>query len=227
MHCKKYPPLLFNLIPYFHPPPKPLEQPIEKKLAEVGVVGDALVEFEVRLDHVLQAICDDVVEGEAGVVRGVGSYAGLQGRFVGNFILKLLDEDLVLFRKTGPKPLVELFDNLRQSLELLLQWEMLFRLPGEDRPLVQYGIDLLLERANTPPLDPAHFGVEFTLQGFILWQQFTEVRPTQCLPQCSNNSLLRESLSKLDHYSQILFRKAVIILLTQLSRQCVDNFNDP
>jgi hypothetical protein len=63
-----------------------IKQPVEEKSGEGLIIGDALVELEVGVDHVLQMIRDDLVEGQAGISQGVDLDAGGQRRAVGELL---------------------------------------------------------------------------------------------------------------------------------------------
>ena len=63
----------------------------------------------------------------------------------------------------------------------------------------------LFERAGTPALDPAHFGVEIPFEIVIEVDDQAENTPAQLSRQCSDNLLFRENFGELDHAPQVFF----------------------
>src|SRR3970282_569749 len=97
------------------------------------------------------------------------------------------------------------------------------RFPGQGGALVEHTVDLLLERAGAPALDPAHLGVEVALEGILHRNERLEMRPAQLSPTCGDNLRVREGLGELQHPAQVLFAKAPAELRLQLSPQRGDN----
>ena len=84
--------------------------------------------------------------------------------------------------------------------------------------------DLVPQRANAPPLHPAHFRVKLPFQPIFDGDQFDKMAPTQlvrqCLRQfCSSGKYLR----KTHHLKQIPPTKSPSKFLSQLCRQCLNN----
>jgi hypothetical protein len=97
------------------------------------------------------------------------------------------------------------------------------RLFRERGSLVKHRVNTLVQSPHTPAFNPAHFRIKFALERLIQRQQLAKVRPTQLSPQCGDNLLIRESLGKLDHPTQIFLCVAPTVVGHQLSRQCGDN----
>ena len=57
--------------PLLRPLQHPLEQPVQQILRELPVVGDALVQLEVGVHHLLELILHHVIEREACILTGI------------------------------------------------------------------------------------------------------------------------------------------------------------
>jgi len=79
------------------------------------------------------------------------------------------------------------------------------------------------ERADTPPLQSAHLGIELAGQLVLEVQDFFEMAPTEVLCQNRHLSLLRSGLDESDHVEKVLAAEAGAIFSRQLSRQRRDN----
>ena len=70
-----------------------------------------------------------------------------------------------------------------------------FRRPfGDGSALVHHAANLVTQRADAPPLEPAHFGVEVALEVVFKWEEQDEMAPPQLSGQRPDNLLIRESL---------------------------------
>src|SRR3990167_3778766 len=58
----------------------PLKQPVEEHLRELLVIRDLFIELEIGVDHLLEFIVHDVVEGQAGILWRVDSHTSLQSQ---------------------------------------------------------------------------------------------------------------------------------------------------
>lgn len=72
------------------------------------------MELKAGIQHVLQMIRDDVVEGHARVLRGIDQHAGGQRRVASELLQQMGDDDPVLLGEVGAKALVKVVDDLRQ-----------------------------------------------------------------------------------------------------------------
>jgi hypothetical protein len=117
---------------------------------------------------------------------------------------------------------------IRCQLVLLPQFfqfrgDQLVRLLRERRPLVEHGLDFLVQRARVPLFDPAHLGVEVALEGIIQVDDPAEMRPTQLSAQCVDNLGIREFLGKPGHVREISRCEPLPELGHQFCTHCVQN----
>ena len=96
-----------------------VEQEVLDRLAEGAVVGDALVEVEVRVDDLLDDVLDLLVEGEADVLAGVDPRRGVERRVVVELLHHLAERHAMLGAEVQPEALVQLGDDPRERLQLL------------------------------------------------------------------------------------------------------------
>jgi hypothetical protein len=115
------------------------KEPVEERAGESLIVGDALVELEVGVDHVLQMLGNHAIEGQAGVFWGVDLDAGGQRRVAGELLHQVNDDNPVLFGKVGAKALVEIVDDLGQRLDSVGGGEILGLLPPTCEILLKEG----------------------------------------------------------------------------------------
>ena len=89
-------------------------------LAEISVVGDALVEVEVRVDDLLDHLLHLVVEGEADVFAGVDARGGVEGAVVFEAVEHLAEGDAVFRAEVEAEAFVQLGDDAGQRLHFVL-----------------------------------------------------------------------------------------------------------
>jgi len=96
-------------------------------------------------------------------------------------------------------------------------------LPRQCRSFEEHPVDLGPERADAPPLDPAHLGVEVAPEPVLEREDLDEVAPAQFSRQRRDNLPVRVELSELDHPSQALLGEASPVIGGQLSRHRRDD----
>ena len=96
-----------------------VEEEVLDRLAEGAVVGDALVEVEVRVDDLLDHVLDLLVEGEPHVLARVHPRRGVERRVVVELLHHLAEGHAVLGAEVQPEALVQLGDDAGERLQLL------------------------------------------------------------------------------------------------------------
>src|SRR5262249_49841003 len=96
-----------------------VEEEVLDRLTEGAIVGDALVELEVRVDNFLDYLLDLLVEGKAHVLARVDPGSGIERRVVVELLHHLAERHAVLGTEVEPEPLVQLRDDAREYLQLL------------------------------------------------------------------------------------------------------------
>ena len=86
----------------------PIEEPIQEDPREVTIVGDLLVELEVGLDHVLNFVIHQEVEGEAGVVGWIYLDTRFERGAAGELLFELANEDLVVLGEVRAESTIQL-----------------------------------------------------------------------------------------------------------------------
>ena len=88
-----------------------VEEVVLEGAAEVGVVGDALVEVEVGLDDLLNLVLDLGVEGQPDVLAGVHPRAGVEAGVAVEGRAYPLEGDAVLGAQLQAEALVQGLDD--------------------------------------------------------------------------------------------------------------------
>ena len=96
-----------------------VEEEVLDYVAERPVVGDPLVEVEVRIDDLLDDLLDLVVEGQPDVLAGVHACRGIKCRVPVQLVHHLAEGDTVLGPEVEAEPFVQLGDDLREHLDLV------------------------------------------------------------------------------------------------------------
>ena len=108
---------------FLGPPVAPdvvVEEEVLQRLAEGRVVGDPLVELEVGLDDLLDLVLHLRIEGEPDVLPRVDAGAGVEAGVLVESVADLLQRHPVLGAEVEPEALVQLGDDPRERLDLLL-----------------------------------------------------------------------------------------------------------
>lgn len=105
-----------------------VEEEVLHRLAEGAIVGDALVELEVRVDDLLDHLLDLLVEGEPHVLPCIDARCGIERDVVVQLLHHMAERHTVLRAEVQTKPLVQLSDDSREGLEFL--WSRPARRPG-------------------------------------------------------------------------------------------------
>ncbi len=95
-----------------------VEEEVLQRLAEGAIVGDALVEIEVRIDDLLDHVLDLALEGQAHVLAGVRAGARVERPIRVELVHHLAEGDLVLGSQAEAEALVQLRDDAGERLRL-------------------------------------------------------------------------------------------------------------
>ncbi len=88
---------------YLRPIQVSFEQPVQECPGKFRIIVDLLVELKMSINHVLEQVCDEVVEAQACIFRWIDTYAGFQRCITGEALFNFVDTQLIIVGKIGAK----------------------------------------------------------------------------------------------------------------------------
>ena len=142
------------------PPDVVVEEEVLERPAEVGVVGDALVQVKVGFDDLLDLVLELGIEGQPHVLARVHTGAGVEAGVLVEGGAEMLQRDAVLWAEVQAEALVQRLDDARERLQLLLAEAAVRLAPGGfQRPSLPFQRD----PATAGPLDAEGLHVDVLL----------------------------------------------------------------